>query len=170
MKIVLSWCSLFVLLLAGGRSFAQNSIFMGKITDEHGKPVTGARIMVSYARDIVAETMSDNDGAYYTKLLEPGYYLIDVYADKIRHKSKRIELKPRQKVKWYYNLQLVGDKVEVTTTSKDPFIAAKLSKIEKEPVLSDFGTGRSNIFITDSKGRVTRKSMPRYVDDRPGIR
>jgi hypothetical protein len=141
MKIVTSLI-IFLLVLSAQLSFAQNSIFMGKIIDESSKAVPGARIKVSKAGTIVAEVEADNDGLYYTQLLPSGYYVVDIIVHDKRVKAHKVFLKEQDRVKWFYNFKLMGEKAELILTANDPFMQHKLGKIEEEPTLFDFGGKR----------------------------
>ncbi len=139
MKKPVSYIFLFLLLLAGNFSIAQNSIFAGKIVDEYNKPVPGARIKVSQAGNLLDEVLADKDGLYYTKLLPQGNYNIDIRANGKFIKAGKVHLKVTDNIKWYYNLRMTENKVEVIITAHDPFIQTKLSKLEEQPIFDYAG-------------------------------
>jgi hypothetical protein len=153
MKILASYLFIFLFVFAGQISFAQNSIFMGKIVDENNKPVPGAKVQVSKAGYIIAEVSADNDGLYYTQLLPSGYYKVDIIADDKLVKAKRVFLKEQDKIRWYYNMKLAGDKAEVIVTADNPFMEHRLSLVEERELFYD-SERRTLSFRIDSSGEV----------------
>ena len=134
---------LLLLTLTIQNSFAQNSIFAGKITDENNRPIAGARIKVSQTGNAIDEIMSDGKGLYYSQLLPQGNYNIDVRANGKYLKARKVYLDCRDDIKWFYNLKMAENELEVTITRRDPFIAATIEDIETNQRNEDFGVGKA---------------------------
>ena len=169
MKIVTALI-IFLFVQTGQISFAQNSIFMGKVVDESNKPVPGARIKVSKTGTIVAEVEADNDGLYYTQLLPSGYYVVDIIVHDKRVKARKVFLKEQDQVRWYYNFKLSGEKAELILTAHDPFMEHKLGKIAEKPVLFDYGgEGKFTIIakIDTSSRKINGVSFPPTPPEAP---
>jgi hypothetical protein len=139
------------LALLSVNSFAQNSIFAGKVTGEDNKPVPGTRIMVSLHGSIADEVVADKDGLYYTRLLAAGNYSLDVIAYG-KHLKASACLKAGD-TKQYYNLEIGKDDLRVIVTAHDPFIQAQLGKIEVAQEKVDFGTQKIFIVKPDTARR-----------------
>jgi hypothetical protein len=122
---------LLSLLLLADVSFAQNSMLAGKLVGEDNMPIAGAKIEMKRGYK-VAETKSDDDGLFYSKLLPVGYYHIRVVAGGKYMRAKTVYLPDETKKKSYFYLRVVGDKVIVVVDAEDPFLKAKLTKLEKE--------------------------------------
>jgi Carboxypeptidase regulatory-like domain len=159
-----------VLLLCSTSGFAQNSIIAGKITDDKDEPVTGAIVKVSKG-GVAIEVRTDGDGLFYTRLLTPDNYHIDIRTNQKTYKTK-VKVKPQDKKRMYYYFKLMGDRVYVTTDGRDPFMKAKLSKLlNDDPLRSIFYEGRTYFSLrVDSisgKGSVLYRSpdpAPRIYD------
>jgi hypothetical protein len=112
-------------------SYAQNSILAGKIIDEYNVPIKGAVIKVSRAGN-VTQTSSDEDGLFYTKLLPVGSYHVDVVLGNKYLETKKVYLADGAKKRSYYTLKVVGDVLRITVDGQDPFMRARLGKIEND--------------------------------------
>lgn len=73
-----SFLYLFILMLLGaaGSAFAQNGEIYGTITDEQNAPMGGVLIKVTQGGLVKGGTMSEDDGTYSVKPLQPGTYSI----------------------------------------------------------------------------------------------
>ncbi len=148
------------LTLDGTVSFAQNSIFAGKVLDEKNKPVSGARIKLSRGGNAIDELMTDEEGLYYSQMLSRGNYNLDVVANGKYLRSKKIYLKAHSDETLYYNLRMHDDKLEIEETSRDPFLAVKLEKMNgADPRgIIDMGGRQMGFFRTDTNGKVIQAS------------
>ena len=137
MRQVRQFSLLFLLLAIAHISVAQNSIFAGKITDENGKPVDGATIIVSRAGN-VTKAISDNDGLYFTQVLESGNYHMDIVANGKYVRVRKIFLAPAERVRRYYNIKVSDKNAVISISEQEPFIATKIARIEAEGEINDF--------------------------------
>ncbi|MCW3121175.1 MAG: Carboxypeptidase regulatory-like domain [Flavipsychrobacter sp.] len=145
---------LVLLIATGDIAFGQKQMFAGKVTDEHGMPVPGARIKINKGYDLKYETQADKDGLYYTQLLPQDSYNMEVIANGRYMRARRIPLHANGHEKWFYNLKIGAKKVTVERTDKDPFMGTKLSSIandDKERMLSPWDRGTTRI---DKAGKV----------------
>ena len=118
-------------MLTGNISFAQNSILAGKIVDENNKPISGAVIRVSKHNALIQELWADEDGLYYSRLLDEGSYYVDIYTGGKYLKAKKLFIGTSSSgSKKYYIIRVSDDKVVIDKVDDDPSIKVKLGKIE----------------------------------------
>ena len=121
---------MLLLLFACNVALAQKQMFAGKVTDENGMAIPGARIKINKGFDLKCETQADKDGLYYSKLLPQGGYNIELIANGKYMKARRVLLHTSGNDKWYYNLHAGAKKLTVDRVKQDPFMKTKLSQIE----------------------------------------
>jgi hypothetical protein len=109
MKKILVICSL-LLLSTAGISAAQEELAMmsGVVLNEYNKLVPGAVIKIT-RKKVAHEVRVGEDGMYYSRLLEPGSYYLDIYVDGRFYTAKRISLAPPKEETVYYNFRLKSD-------------------------------------------------------------
>src|SRR5438067_742061 len=71
---------LFLMFLCAGNSFGQTATLIGRVTDESGALVAGARITVSGPNGLVETAKSGVEGEYSLTNLEPGAWSITAAA------------------------------------------------------------------------------------------
>ncbi len=128
-------CALFftitALMLACNVSYAQNSIFAGKIVDENDKPIPGAIIRISRERYLVQELHADGSGLFYSKLLEEARYYIDVTVHDQHFTAKKLFIgSGSMDEKKYYIIRVLEDKVVIDKVDEDPSATAYWGKLE----------------------------------------
>lgn len=130
MKTRALFCTVFLLLLAGNISLAQNSILAGKIVDENNKPIPGAIIRISKVRYLVQELHADKDGLFYSKILAEGSYFVDVTANNKQMTAKKLFIgNDVYGNKKYYIIRVLEDRVVIDKVDEDPSISVKLGKL-----------------------------------------
>jgi len=148
------------LLLSANISFAQYSAMIsGRIIDGKNKPIPGAKIKVSN-KHTVDEYTSDQDGIYYTRLLEEGGYWIDVYANGKCFKTKKIFISSTDRTRKYYNFRVEGNKLSSHTEEKDPYFTEYLKSVRDAPVkwnLVDGPNGKFTVVKQDTSGYLQPK-------------
>jgi hypothetical protein len=134
--------NIFLLLLPlfiAATSFAQNSILAGKILDEKNNPVAGAIIkMQTVAGGGDYEAVSDGDGLYCSPVVPAGAYKITVTTGKKFYRADQLSLRSMEKLDRYYDFKLKENKAEVSAHSDDPFMKAKLGRIQKQKHRFDY--------------------------------
>ncbi len=120
---------LLVLSLACHISYAQNSIFAGKIVDENNKPVPGAIIKISSKTTSPVEAKSDSDGLYCTKPIATGHYHLAVFLNSECRGLKNVVLDEASGSKKFFLIKMGGGSIDVSAVDKDPAMAVKLDRI-----------------------------------------
>ncbi|MCD0487482.1 TonB-dependent receptor [Pedobacter sp. MC2016-14] len=68
---------------------AQTGTLSGKVTDEHGKPVSGASVLL---KELSRGTMTDDNGKYELKSLQPGEYTLVVSSIETQQKNVKVKI------------------------------------------------------------------------------
>ena len=121
---------LVLFLFSGSLALAQGSMIAGKLTDEQNDPIAGATIRVSKAGRAI-EATTDNEGLFYTQLLAPDMYRLDVIYKGQIFKAHKIYLAATKRLRKFYYLQIVEDNVRVTVQEEDPFLKSRVGKLHK---------------------------------------
>ncbi len=156
------------LLIAGNISYAQNSIFAGKIVDENNNPVPNAVIKISSKELSPVEAKSDADGLYCTKPIATGHYHLAVFLNSECRGLKKVILDEASGSKEFFMVKMLGGSIEVSAVDKDPAMAVKLAKINAAHD-EDGGNRRmgryplkdeDRIFYTPKRDSLERKTNP----------
>ncbi len=118
---------LITMLFSGITSFAQLTMFEGKITGEDGQPLKGAILQLKWKGDMI-ETHSDDNGLFYTTLIPTGMYKIGVATDGKYYKMRGLKVLPSDAKKYYY-LRIHGGRLFVDVEGMDPFLKSKMSRL-----------------------------------------
>ena len=161
MKCFLNGFFLCALVCLCADSYAQNSIFAGKIVDENERAVAGAVVKVT-GNGMTTETRSTVLGLFYTKMIPDGKYKVEVKRNGKYLKGKKIvinEVAPG-KEKTYYILKLSKKKMKVSETQTDVFRQTALNGAESQP-----GVDYPKEFIRiDSSGKIQDfRAKPKQV-------
>ena len=132
----------FLLLTAFSISYAQNSIFAGKIVDEDNNPVPNAVIKISSKEVSPVEAKSDADGLYCTKPLAVGRYHLAVYVGSECRGLKKVTLDEASGSNKFFLIKMGGGNIAVNAVDKDPAMAVKLEQINSR---HDFDGGNDRI-------------------------
>ncbi len=121
MKKLLLVCSLLFACLAQKVSAHDTTAMMsGIVLDENSSLVPGATIKIT-RKKVANEVRVGEDGMYYSRLLEVGYYYVDVYVGGKFYTAKKIYLAPPKAETVYYNFRLKKDGVaELYKDGHDP--------------------------------------------------
>ena len=105
---------------------------MGQITNENGKPAVGAEIKVT-GHKVYYKMKTDNDGLYYTPLIDATSYHVIIDANGKYYTTDKIKISKPGEVKEFYNFTLSGkDAVLHIDEGKDQFMIARMEKIEAD--------------------------------------
>ena len=135
----------FFLAVASNVSYAQNSIFAGKIVDDNN-PVPRAIIKISSKSVSPVEAKSDTDGLYCTKPIATGHYHLAVFLKNECRGLKKVTLDEASGSNKFFFIKMLGGNIAVNTVETDPAMAVKLAKIED----ADY----HNTIISDPRGGV----------------
>lgn len=140
--------SLLFAVLMCSVSFGQKAVMMGKVIDESGKPVSGAEIKVTGHR-VYYKVKTNADGLYNTPLIEPASYHIIIDANNKYYTSDKVKISKPGDVREFYNFSLANNQAVLhIDDSNDPFMVAKLEKIEAD-------LGRTFDVVTPSKENIS---------------
>lgn len=133
--------------------FAQSGMIAGILTDENNKPIPRAALIISKAAKAI-KIYSDDDGLFYSQLLYPDLYRLDVIVEGRILKAGKVYIPFQQKnKKEFYYLKVVGNKVEVRIDGQDPFMGVRLSKIIQSDPYQYFDLdGRLHLMRRNSQG------------------
>jgi hypothetical protein len=150
----------FALLTACNISYAQNSIFAGKIVDENNNPVANAVIKISSKDVSPVEAKTDTDGLYCTKPLATGHYHLAVFLNSECRGLKKVTLDEISGSKKFFLIKMRGGNIDVSAVDKDPAMAVKLEKINADHSV-DGGNGRTGIyhFKVNEPDKVSEKNV-----------
>ncbi len=122
----------FAMLLLSGNSYAQNSILAGIITNESGKAIPGATIVLSMPGMQSVEIQSDKDGLYSSQLLPIGQYNVAISVKGRKMPANNLVLDAASGSKKFYTMKVNEGKVSMITVNNDPAVLVKLRRIEKD--------------------------------------
>ncbi len=139
-------------------SAAQQSLLMGRITDDQDNPVRGAIVHLSY-KSTVFEVRSDDDGMFYTQLLPTGNYHLRAFSGRKDYNAGKIYF-VSDGIKRYYLLKMKDARLNVVVTEKDVFAEVQLNKVNAGSILWDLPVKASSwrIMREDSAGML----IPRW--------
>lgn len=160
MRLPVFYGLLFIFLLSGYFSEAQNSILAGKIVDENNNPLPGAILKLTHLGRTIAVT-ADEDGLYYSPLLEAGNYRIDISARDRQYKAPKVYLEATEKNTKYYNYTITKYHVIARVEDRDPFMETELSKVEADKdIIMEGKPGSIRFFKIDTTGKIRNVQWP----------
>ena len=107
---------IFTFLLIGAGAFAQTATLTGRVADESGAVVPGAKITVTGLGNAIKTATSDNNGAYFVSGLAPGSYTVVAAAPDLAMQPSKVVLKGGSQT---LNLQLqVASTVQQVTVQE----------------------------------------------------
>ena len=119
-------------------TMAQNSIMMGKITDNHLKPLPKTKVELGQGKEVAYAT-ADENGLYNTRQLPPGKYTVKVSCAG-RNYTSAVVLPSDTKLP-YHNITVDKNGMTIAATDKDPYKELGLTKARTSPaILTPNGT------------------------------
>lgn len=163
MRMKRSFIYLFILMLLGTAStaFAQNGEILGNVTDETGAPFGGVIIKVMQGGLLKQGTISEDDGTYSVKPLQPGSYDIEFSSSSYAtQKVTGISISLNGEYKQNVKMQQSNSKelVTVVIKSKPPIVnkvqVTTQEQIERAPTrnIADMASLGPNVQQTRNGG------------------
>ncbi len=127
-------CMLSMVTLSG---YAQQAVLMGRVVDAGGNPVPGAVIKLYGEKKATA--VADELGLLTSEKVPDGTYRVRVEYDRRKLRCDKITLSSSTTDKYYVFLIDRGKKVSASYSSENPYMQARLSKIERDEERIDMG-------------------------------